>query len=269
MMLVALGAAGAVLTAEAQTWSSNSYGLYATPLNNVKGNVSIGAAASSSNSGNKLYVSGATKLDGAATVTGAFQAQGTGNKIYNGLNVFTSTELQRTNLFLGTSSLNGGIMLQANAYRYYATLDLRAQAFNFYAGYMQNRKIMEVTDNSVNVLGAMDVTGKITCHNEIEVSSLAANNIKAADINLELNNAADYVFEEDYDLQSLSEVENYVKANKHLPGMPSATDFAHNGMSVAEMSNKLLEKVEELTLHMIQLEKENKALKAKVEQLSK
>ena len=84
-----------------------------------------------------------------------------------------------------------------------------------------------------------------------------------------MNNAADYVFEDNYDLKSLNEVESYVKANKHLPGVPSAAEMAENGMSVSEMSNLLLEKVEELTLHMIELQKENQALKAKVESLEK
>ena len=84
---------------------------------------------------------------------------------------------------------------------------------------------------------------------------------------MELPAAADYVFEDNYNLKSLSEVESFVKENKHLPGMPSASEFAEKGMSVSEMSNKLLEKVEELTLHMIQLEKENKDLKEKVNSL--
>ena len=84
-----------------------------------------------------------------------------------------------------------------------------------------------------------------------------------------MNHAADYVFAENYNLKSLSEVENYVKENKHLPGVPSAAEMAENGMNVAEMSNLLLEKIEELTLHMIQLQKENQALKAEVEMLKK
>jgi len=86
---------------------------------------------------------------------------------------------------------------------------------------------------------------------------------------VDLNNAADYVFEDNYNLKSLKEVESYVKENKHLPGIPSAAEISQNGMSVSEMSNLLLEKVEELTLHLIQLEKENEALKAKVESLEK
>ena len=110
--------------------------------------------------------------------------------------------------------------------------------------------------------GDMVVNGKITCKDELNVVAL-----NAKDINVEMNNAADYVFDENYDLKSLSEVESYVNEHKHLPGIPSAADMAENGMSVAAMSNMLLEKVEELTLHMIRLEKENAALKAEVKSL--
>ena len=110
----------------------------------------------------------------------------------------------------------------------------------------------------------MVVNGKITCKDELNVVAL-----NAKDINVEMNNAADYVFDENYDLKSLSEVESYVNEHKHLPGIPSAADMAENGMSVAAMSNMLLEKVEELTLHMIRLEKENAALKAEVKSLKK
>jgi hypothetical protein len=112
--------------------------------------------------------------------------------------------------------------------------------------------------------GDMVVNGKITCKNELNVVAL-----NAKDINVEMSNAADYVFDEDYDLKSLSEVESYVKENKHLPGIPSAADMAENGMNVSTMSNLLLEKVEELTLHLIRLEKENAELKAKFESLEK
>ena len=127
---------------------------------------------------------------------------------------------------------------------------------------------------AANLNSTLTVKGKITCKNEIEVTamnagSINADGINAKDIKVELPAAADYVFEDNYNLKSLSEVESYVKENKHLPGMPSASEFAEKGMSVSEMSNKLLEKVEELTLHLIQLEKENKALKAEMELMKK
>ena len=112
--------------------------------------------------------------------------------------------------------------------------------------------------------GNMIVNGKISCKDELNVVAL-----NAKDINVEMNNAADYVFDENYNLKSLSEVESYVNENKHLPGIPSAAEMAKNGMNVSTMSNLLLEKVEELTLHMIRLEKENEALKAEVKSLKK
>ncbi|MBP5703941.1 MAG: hypothetical protein J6X12_04480 [Paludibacteraceae bacterium] len=117
--------------------------------------------------------------------------------------------------------------------------------------------------------GDMTVNGKITCKNELEVIALSASTIKADDINVNMNNAADYVFDESYNLKSLSEVESYVNEHKHLPGIPSAAEMEQNGVSVSAMSNMLLEKVEELTLHMIRLEKENAALKAEVKSLKK
>ena len=61
----------------------------------------------------------------------------------------------------------------------------------------------------------------------------------------------DDVFEDDYELMPLSEVESKIKANKHLPGIPSAKQMVENGVSVAEMHANLLQKIEELTLYMI------------------
>ncbi|QQS50741.1 MAG: hypothetical protein IPM71_14300 [Bacteroidota bacterium] len=79
--------------------------------------------------------------------------------------------------------------------------------------------------------------------------------------------ASDFVFEEDYNLLSLSEVEAFVKENKHLPEVPSAADFKENGYSVGEMDDILLRKVEELTLYIIEQQKLIKQLQEKVETL--
>jgi hypothetical protein len=75
---------------------------------------------------------------------------------------------------------------------------------------------------------------------------------------------SDYVFDESYKLKALSEVEAYVKAEKHLPGIPSAQEVAEHGVSMGEMQSKLLAQVEELTLHLIAQEKQ---LKQQQEQL--
>lgn len=130
-------------------------------------------------------------------------------------------------------------------------------------------KPMGVSASKFFVYCPMVVNGTITCEEELKVVDLDAKNIKTQDITVKMNDVADYVFDEGYDLKPLSEVETYVKENKHLPGIPAASEMEQNGMSMSAMSNMLLKKVEELTLHMIRLEKENAELKAKVEELSK
>ena len=209
-----------------------------------KGNVAIGAQASSDI--NKLYVKGRTVLDISDEMFLLLTSPGTSIHFDRVVNIEGEVP---TNTI--TSDEMGG----------YSPLNFRGNSYRFYIG-------------SVFMDNDLTVNGKITCHDEIEVSKLTSDNmnvnqLKAKDIRVDLDNAADYVFEENYNLKSLKEVESYVKENKHLPGIPSAAEISQNGMSVSEMSNLLLEKVEELTLHLIQLEKENEALKAKVESLQK
>jgi hypothetical protein len=80
---------------------------------------------------------------------------------------------------------------------------------------------------------------------------------------------ADYVFEEDYKLMPLSEVRSYIQTNKHLPNVPSSEEMVESGLDLAKMDAKLLEKVEELTLYLLELKEENDALKERVEALEK
>jgi hypothetical protein len=77
----------------------------------------------------------------------------------------------------------------------------------------------------------------------------------------------DYVFAADYKLKPLEEVEQHIQAEKHLPGIPAAAEVEKNGLEVGDMQKKMMEKIEELTLYVIDLNKENKALKQRVEQL--
>lgn len=79
----------------------------------------------------------------------------------------------------------------------------------------------------------------------------------------------DYVFSPTYKLPRLEEVEKFTKENSHLPEIPSAKEIEKEGQDLGEMNRLLLKKVEELTLYMIEQNKEIKALKVKVEQLEK
>lgn len=79
----------------------------------------------------------------------------------------------------------------------------------------------------------------------------------------------DYVFEKDYNLLPLSQVEAYINENKHLPEVPSAKEMEATGLNLKEMNLLLLKKVEELTLHLIEKEKKMAALEDRIEQLEK
>ncbi|HAP62569.1 MAG TPA: hypothetical protein DCR93_24750 [Cytophagales bacterium] len=77
----------------------------------------------------------------------------------------------------------------------------------------------------------------------------------------------DYVFASDYALPTLSEIKTYVEAHNHLPGVPSAAEVAETGIPVGEMNKILLEKVEELTLLLIEQGEKVEELQAEIEQL--
>ena len=74
----------------------------------------------------------------------------------------------------------------------------------------------------------------------------------------------DFVFENDYKLKTLPEVEEFIKENKHLPEIPSAKEIEKNGLMLAEMNMALLKKMEEMTLYMIEQNKELKTLKEQI-----
>jgi hypothetical protein len=78
---------------------------------------------------------------------------------------------------------------------------------------------------------------------------------------------SDYVFAPDYYLAPLMDVAAYIKANQHLPGIPSPAEVEKNGVSVGGVEAKLLEKIEELTLHMIEAEQRNRELERRLAQL--
>jgi CubicO group peptidase (beta-lactamase class C family) len=94
--------------------------------------------------------------------------------------------------------------------------------------------------------------------------------IIAEELRIKLSqNWPDYVFEENYALLPLNELENSIKTNKHLPGIPSAQHVEENGILIGEIQTQLLQKIEELTLYIIALDKENKELQLRVHQIEK
>jgi hypothetical protein len=67
---------------------------------------------------------------------------------------------------------------------------------------------------------------------------------------------------------SIEDLDSYIKANNHLPNVPSEKEIITNGLDLGQMDSILLEKIEELTLYLIQLNKENEELKLAIEKLN-
>ena len=115
----------------------------------------------------------------------------------------------------------------------------------------------------------LKVSGLINA-NEIRVEEIAANDLKLRG-SLAANNiiytpkgqTADFVFDEDYNLLDLNEVESFIKENKHLPEIPSAEEMEASGVNMAEMNKLLLQKIEELTLYLIEKQDEIERLQNK------
>ncbi|TCC97692.1 hypothetical protein [Pedobacter hiemivivus] len=85
-----------------------------------------------------------------------------------------------------------------------------------------------------------------------------AGNVVAEAVTVKLQgNWPDYVFTKSYQFPSLQEIEKHIKEKGHLPGIPSAAEVKANGIDLGEMNAKLLQKIEELTLHLIKMEKKN------------
>ena len=91
--------------------------------------------------------------------------------------------------------------------------------------------------------------------------------LKAREIVVDTKKWYDVVFEDNYELMPLNEVEQHIKTHKHLPEIPSEREVLENGVSVGEMQARLLQKVEELTLHLIDQDKKLTALQRENETL--
>jgi len=137
----------------------------------------------------------------------------------------------------------------------------------------QNTDVLsEIVDYSANrqitnYVSRFNVLGKVGIGTADPQADLAVNgNILANQIKVKTDiSVPDYVFEPDYKLKSLEEIESYVKENKHLPEIPSAKQIQADGLDVAEMNLLLLKKMEEMTLHMIDQQKQIREMKAVID----
>jgi len=128
-----------------------------------------------------------------------------------------------------------------------------------FALYTNLTERMRVTNTGNVGIGTADTKG---------YKLAVAGNMIAESVKVKLQTAwPDFVFAKSYAFPSLKETETHIKEKGHLPGIPSAAEVKANGIDLGEMNAKLLQKIEELTLHLIEQNKEIKVLKKEVKLL--
>jgi len=105
--------------------------------------------------------------------------------------------------------------------------------------------------NNANIFSLLP-SGNVGIGTTTPDSKLTVNgNIRAKEVKVEATNWPDYVFEEEYKLLPLLEVRKFIQTNSHLPGFKSAAEYEQEGVNMLELNQKLVEKIEELTLYLI------------------
>ncbi len=151
-----------------------------------------------------------------------------------------STEVEKKRLSLAPVTHGGSDW-------FFSTRDNNPYA-NLDIGYSNNKTLTLRHDGNVGI-GSKNPDSKLTVKGKIH----------AEEVKIDLSvPAPDYVFKKDYDLLSIEEVQEHIKAQGHLPNIPSAKELETNGVELGIMNMKLLEKIEELTLYTIAQEEELK-----------
>lgn len=175
------------------------------------------------------------------------------------------TGMQINNL---SSSSSGAILLRNNNYETIATFK---NSLNVGIGVADPAEKLEVAGNIISdglrinttatsggyiAIGTADGTGTTTPYDMVVNGHLGVHKLR-----VDINDVwGDFVFDEDYPLMSLSELEAFVAENKHLPEIPSDKEIEANGVDMGEMVRQQMIKIEELTLHIIELNKKVEAL---------
>jgi hypothetical protein len=210
----------------------------------------------------KLSVYGLTANDGTITIQSASDSRfyiqegsntlkiggiisGTGviNVINNGkVGIGDSGPVSKLSIYSATN--NDGISLQtASDHRFYIS---EGDDMLKIGGLVSETGAINITNTGNVGIGTL-----ITGTNKLAVEgTIAARRVRVT----QATAWPDFVFDSSYQLPSLQEIKNYVTVNKHLPDVPSAKEVEKNGQDLGEMNRVLLQKVEELTLHLIELE---------------
>ncbi|MFK7945982.1 MAG: hypothetical protein AB8G11_00210 [Saprospiraceae bacterium] len=226
-------------------------------------NVGIGISSLTTASHEKLAV-----RNGMITTSGIGNGISLNGSYYGSNNDFGT---QNYGLFLGDGSLVNLSTAQANGHRPMVLSNFWGLGFNVSGGKMamcQNGAVY-IGDNSSDAISSIEIFADKSS-SALEHRLYVEKGIRTEKVKVDLKTGwADYVFESDYNLPTLIEVEQFITTNQHLPNVPSAKEVKENGIDVAQMDEILLRKIEELTLYTIEQEKRLATQQAQLEELQK
>lgn len=161
------------------------------------------------------------------------------------------------NDFYYRQSTNNGGTTWTEWNKIYHSGNLNNSNTNFNANHITAKELaintnvlLSATDNSYINLGNFGI-GTTNPKNKLDVNGT----IHSKEVKVDLLEWPDYVFKKDYSLPTLTEVEKHINENGHLKDIPSEKEVLKNGINLGEMDAKLLQKIEELTLYVIDLNK--------------
>jgi predicted DNA-binding protein YlxM (UPF0122 family) len=170
-----------------------------------------------------------------------------------------------SNVGIGTNTPFSKLHLQASGAAAYLTLSNTVSGKYWYQGFLDDGKFALLYSADLVQFPSrllIDTNGNVGIGTTAPQYKLAVNGtIGAQDVIVTSTGWSDFVFRPGYHLRPLSEVSQYIKTNGHLPDIPTEAEVKEKGVSVGDMQAKLLAKVEELTLHMIQQDQENRDLR--------
>ncbi len=168
---------------------------------------------------------------------------------------FSSESERRVDIRLGVGSTGTEAL--------YIGTDKRIGGFG---AYIDNRteEDLRFKKNGVDQL-VINTSGYVGIGTSTPTSELSVNGIiTTKEVKVDISGWPDYVFKENYSLMDLTDLDRFIKGKKHLPDIPNATEIEEAGLVLGEMNKLLLKKLEEMTLYMIQLNKEINKLKKEI-----
>ncbi len=215
---------------------------------------------------------GVTKIGFYTVAGGAYLQTHTNNNLwFSTNNGFPQMVLTTAgNIGIGTTTPGATLsVLRGTAFDGTATFSGTTHTSHFNYSFSEDTYIRGGKDNAKvyladNLGGAVGIGTTNTAGYKLAVNG----NIRSKEVVVETG-WADYVFAKDYKLPSLKDVEKYIKENNHLPEIPSAEEIQINGLKVGEVQTKMMQKIEELTLYIIEMKKEIEILKLIVDHKNK